>query len=217
MSAVFKELNQGEGVTSGLKKVTDDMKSKNRADRSGAVPASTSKLAMATAAAPKAAKPPRCALENGRKWVIENQVENKTIVIEDCNPRQTVYIFNCTKSVIQIKGKVNSISMDKCLRTALVFEDVVAACEAVNCQSVEIQCAKYVPTIVIDKVDGCQVYLSETSKNASITTAKCSEINILTPGASADADMVETPLPEQFSSEFKDGKWITVPVHHSAG
>ncbi len=31
---------QGGGVTSGLKKVTDDMKTKNRADRSGAVPSS---------------------------------------------------------------------------------------------------------------------------------------------------------------------------------
>ena len=33
---------QGGTVTSGLKKVTDDMKTKNRADRSGAVPSSTS-------------------------------------------------------------------------------------------------------------------------------------------------------------------------------
>lgn len=31
---------QGDNVTSGLKKVTDDMKTKNRTDRSGAVPSS---------------------------------------------------------------------------------------------------------------------------------------------------------------------------------
>jgi hypothetical protein len=30
---------QGEAVTTGLRKVTDDMKTKNRTDRSGAVPA----------------------------------------------------------------------------------------------------------------------------------------------------------------------------------
>ncbi len=36
-------LLQGEGVTSGLRKVTDDMKTKNRAERSGAVPASAAK------------------------------------------------------------------------------------------------------------------------------------------------------------------------------
>ena len=30
--------DQGDGVTKGLRKVTDDMKSKNRADRTGVVP-----------------------------------------------------------------------------------------------------------------------------------------------------------------------------------
>eukprot|EP00959_Pyramimonas_sp_CCMP1952_P322878 6756374-Pyramimonas_sp.AAC.1 len=52
------------------------MKSKNRTDRSGAVPAAVSKAAAA-AAAPAAAKkvsPPKFCLEQGRKWVIENQV-----------------------------------------------------------------------------------------------------------------------------------------------
>ena len=49
-------------------------------------------------------------------------MENRTIVIEDCNPRQTVYVYNCAKSLIQIKGKVNSIAVDKCSRTGIVFE-----------------------------------------------------------------------------------------------
>ena len=38
MNAVFAELNKGTAVTSGLRKVTADMKTKNRADRSGKVP-----------------------------------------------------------------------------------------------------------------------------------------------------------------------------------
>jgi hypothetical protein len=58
---------QGAGVTAGLRRVTDDMKAKNRADRSGAVPAAVSsggstggaaRPAAAAAAAPT--KPPRC-------------------------------------------------------------------------------------------------------------------------------------------------------------
>jgi adenylyl cyclase-associated protein len=67
-------------------------------------------------------------------------------------------------------------------------------------------------------VDGwvAQVYLSDTSKGACITTAKSSEVNVLVPGG-VDQDLVETPLPEQFSSTFENGKWVTVPVTHSAG
>lgn len=37
VNALFAELNKGDAITQGLKKVTADMKSKNRADRSGHV------------------------------------------------------------------------------------------------------------------------------------------------------------------------------------
>ena len=71
---------QGDTVTTGLRKVTDDMKTKNRGDRSGAVPAGASSSPnKAAAAAPRGAGaasrgPPRLELEGGRKWVVENQV-----------------------------------------------------------------------------------------------------------------------------------------------
>jgi hypothetical protein len=55
----------GEAITSGLRKVTDDMKAKNRADRSGVVVAAAAKPA-ANGSKPAAAavvKPPKFALE----------------------------------------------------------------------------------------------------------------------------------------------------------
>jgi adenylyl cyclase-associated protein len=59
--------------------------------------------------------------------------------------------------ITQVRGKVNAISMDKCRRVGLVFGDVVASCELVNCTSVEVQCTGRVATVAIDKCDGCQV------------------------------------------------------------
>jgi adenylyl cyclase-associated protein len=61
------------------------MKAKNRADRSGAVPAApTAAVVHAPATAPTGSKakaaggapagPPRVECEQGRKWVVENQV-----------------------------------------------------------------------------------------------------------------------------------------------
>lgn len=38
-----------------------------------------------------------------------------------------------------------------------------------------------VPTISINKTDGCHVYLSESSINCEIVSAKSSEMNILVP------------------------------------
>ena len=222
MSAVFQELNKGEAITSGLRKVTDDMKSKNRADRSGLVASGDSSgptVAAKQVAKPVAAKTPKFALD-GKKWAVEHQVGNKTIVIDDVNPKQTVYVYDCVDCVIQIKGKANAITLDKCVKTGVVFQDALATCELVNCVSVQVQCTGAVPTVAIDKVDGCQVFLGPQSYGAEVTTAKCSEVNITcVPEAGDESDPVETPVPEQFvtTRDAGSGKWVTVPMGHSGG
>lgn len=60
-------------------------------------------------------------------------------MIEDVNNKQTVYIYKCVNSTIQVKGKVNSITLDSCKKTAVVFEDAISMVEFVNCQSVKCQ------------------------------------------------------------------------------
>ena len=105
---------QGDAVTSRLKRVTDDMKTKNRADRSGVVPVSASPAkGAATAGVSRAAAaprgPPRFELEAGRKWVVENQIGNRGIVIEDTDPKQTVYIYGCTDSTIQVTPRSTAV------------------------------------------------------------------------------------------------------------
>jgi hypothetical protein len=42
----------------------------------------------------------------------------------------------------------------------------------------------------VDNTGGCQLYLSKESLEASITTAKSSEINVLVPGAEPNGDWV---------------------------
>ncbi|AQK63293.1 Adenylyl cyclase-associated protein [Zea mays] len=202
MSAVFQEISS-KPVTAGLRKVTDDMKSKNRADRSGVV----SSTAPAPAAAPE--KTSRAG------WVVENQVGKKTLAIDDCDSRQSVYVYGCKDSVLQVNGKVNNITVDKCTKFGIVFKDVVAAFEIVNCNGVEVQCQGTSPTISIDNTSGCQLYLSKDSLGASITSAKSSEINVMVPSGGADGDWVEHALPQQYIHSFKDGQFTTSPVSHS--
>ncbi|KAK6028602.1 CAP protein [Ostertagia ostertagi] len=140
--ALFAELNKGEAVTAGLRKVTADMQThKNPALRE------------------------------------------------------------------HVKGKLNSITLDSCRKTSVVFDAVVAQCETINCQRIEIQTLGEMPTISIQKTDGCQVYLSQTSKNAEIVTSKSSEMNVLIP--KSDGDYMEFPIPEQFKTTFDGGKLVT--------
>ncbi|CAL9198464.1 unnamed protein product [Musa hybrid cultivar] len=213
MSAVFEEISSGKSTTAGLRKVTDDMKTKNRADRTGVI-AATEKSPRANSFSFSRA-PPKMELQMGRKWAVENQIGKKNLVIDDCDSKQSVYIFGCKDSVLQVKGKVNNITVDKCNKMGIVFTDVVAACEVVNCNGVEVQCQGSAPTISVDNTSGCQLYLSSSSLGASITTAKSSEINVLVPGAGPDSDWVEHSLPQQFVHTFKDGEMRTSPVSHS--
>jgi len=148
---------------------------------------------------------------------VEYQVGNRGIILDKCKPNESIYIFACKDSVIQVQGKVNAIAFDKCTKSALVFTDVVAACEVVNCTSVEVQCMGSAPTIAIDNTNGCQLYLGKNSLDAAITTAKSSAVNVLVPGPTVDSDPVEHALPEQFLNSFKDGHFTTTPVSHSGG
>lgn len=43
-----------------------------------------------------------------------------------------------------------------------------------------------VPTIIIDKTDGCQMYLNKDSLNVEIVSSKSSEMNVMLPTASGD-------------------------------
>ncbi|GLJ30362.1 hypothetical protein SUGI_0600780 [Cryptomeria japonica] len=218
MNAIFQEINAGESVTAGLRKVSDDMKTKNRTDRSGVVAAASGKdKSAAKSSVFSKTGPPKLELQMGRKWVVENQIGQKNLQIDDCDPKQSVYIFGCKDSVLQVKGKVNNITVDKCTKTGVVFTDVVSACEIVNCNGVEVQCQGSAPTIAIDNTSGCQLYLGRSSMGASITTAKSSEVNVLVPGATDDSDLVEHNLPEQFTHAYKDGQFVTSAVSHSGG
>jgi adenylyl cyclase-associated protein len=214
--ALFAALNKGGDVTSGLKKVTDDMKTKNRTDKTAVVAASAApaKAEKPAAGAKQAAKkPPKFQLD-GNKWVVENQENNREIVISETEPKQVVYIYGCLNTTVQIKSKVNAITVDNCKRTAVVFENAVSGLEIVNSNSLEIQIIGKVPSVAIDKSSGVQLFLSKDCLDAEIVTSKSDSMNILIP-TKEGADPIEIPVPEQYKSIIKDGKLITECVQHS--
>jgi len=217
MSNVFSSLNKGTDITKGLKKVTNDMKSKNRKDKTSVVPASASSGKSSSSSASKQkdekTRPPQFGLD-GSKWTVSYQIGNKSVAITDTEPRQTIYIYKCKDSVVQVKGKVNAITLDDCSKTAVVFENVVASFDIVNCHSVEVQVTGKVPSFAIDKTSGCQIYLSKDALDTEIVTSKSSEMNVLIPPPKADDDMIEVAIPEQFKTIIKDRKLVTESVAH---
>ncbi|XP_070534576.1 adenylyl cyclase-associated protein 1-like isoform X3 [Ptychodera flava] len=227
-AALFSDLNKGEGITSGLKKVTPDMQThknpglkkvtsdmqthKNPALRKpyqqGPTPYKSPTFSSVTSPTEKKAGPPPVAKKpakaklemSGSKWLVEHHEGNKNIVVETTALKQTVYIYKCNDSTIQVKGKVNSIVLDGCKKTGVAFDSLVSSFDVINCQSVQIQVMEVVPTISIDKTDGCQIYLSKDSLDTAIITAKSSAMNVLVPTESGEFS--EHPVPEQFRTNW---------------
>ena len=216
--ALFAALNKGEGITSGLKKVTADMQThKNPNLRvQSTVPADAKESTGKTngKAQQKAGvignRTPKLELKDQKVWQIEYHQGNRDIKVQT-DMKQSVYIFRCENSVVQIKGKVNSVTVDSCKKTSVVFDSLLSQVEVINCQSVEIQTLGPLPTISIQKTDGCQVYLSKEALSAEIVTSKSSEMNILVPKGE-QGDFSEFPVPEQFKTTYdaKKNKLQTV-------
>ncbi|GAB6028170.1 hypothetical protein CHUAL_002376 [Chamberlinius hualienensis] len=214
-AALFEQLNRGDDVTKGLRKVTSDQqthKNPNLRTQPGIEPKHSFGASHPGKANVVVAKPPKLELQ-GKKWVVEHHKGNKNIVIDDTSMNQSVYVYACEDCVIQVKGKLNSIVLDACKKSSLVFDNIVSSVEFVNCQRIQAQGMGVVPTVMIDKTDGIQFYLSKESLTAEVVTSKSSEMNLLIPNASGEYD--EFPVPEQFKTQW-NGKGITTTVVEQA-
>uniref|UniRef100_A0A1B6DH10 Adenylyl cyclase-associated protein n=2 Tax=Clastoptera arizonana TaxID=38151 RepID=A0A1B6DH10_9HEMI len=213
-SALFAEINQGENITRSLKKVTSEMQThKNPGLRSGPAPfkapASTGAPAVTPVKAPPPNKPPVFS-RDGKKWLVEHQKGNNSLVIDGAEMNNVVYMYGCQDSTLTVKGKINSIFLDSCRKAAVVFDSLVSSVEFVNCQSVQMQVLGKVPTISIDKTDGCQIYLSPESLAVEIVSSKSSEMNVLVP--KGNGDFAEYPIPEQYKTTVGPKGLITTIV-----
>ncbi|EHB14571.1 Adenylyl cyclase-associated protein 1 [Heterocephalus glaber] len=214
-SALFAQINQGESITHALKHVSDDMKThKNPAlkaqsgpVRSGPKPFSAPKPQTSPSPKPATKKEPALLELEGKKWRVENQENVSNLVIDNTELKQVAYVFKCVNTTLQIKGKINSIIVDNCKKLGLVFDDVVGIVEIINSRDVKVQVMGKVPTISINKTDGCHVYLSKNSLDCEIVSAKSSEMNVLIPTEGGDFN--EFPVPEQFKTLWNGQKLVT--------
>ncbi|XP_028851770.1 adenylyl cyclase-associated protein 2 isoform X3 [Denticeps clupeoides] len=211
-SALFAQLNQGEDITKGLKHVSDDQKThKNPGLRAqGGAPLATAlpRHGFPASSHTPARKQQSVLVLEGKKWRVEHHEHKHDLVIEETELKQVVYLYNCSSSTLQVKGKVNSIIVDNCRKLGLLFDNVVGIVEVINSKDIQLQVVGKVPTISINKTEGCHVYLSQEALNCEIVSAKSSEMNVLIPHGD---DYKEFPVPEQFKTVWNGLKLFTEP------
>uniref|UniRef100_A0A0W0F912 Adenylyl cyclase-associated protein n=1 Tax=Moniliophthora roreri TaxID=221103 RepID=A0A0W0F912_MONRR len=216
-TAVFAELNRGEEVTKHLRKVDkSEMTHKNPALRSSSTRAAAPKKPVRPVK-PQALmgkKPVKFALE-GKAWNIEHYEDDKSLIVDDTQLNQVVNIFGCKNTVIQVKGKINAVTLVNCTKTSVLIDSVVSSISVTKSPSFQIQITGTAPMIQIDSTDSGQIYLSKSSLDAEITTAKCSSINVSLPVEGEEEGVfAEQPVPEMLRTCVKDGKLVTTVVEH---
>jgi adenylyl cyclase-associated protein len=205
--AGIKSIDQSSGKTAGLNAVTKNQQTWRKEYSGGAKPAPVRKAPTKKEEKPK--KPAVCELQRD-KWVIEYQSSDAICTVDITSTKQQCYIFGCIGATIQINGKCKSLVIDSCKKSKVLFDSAISSCELVNCQRMQVQVKGTVPSIAIDKTDGCLTYLSEESMKTQFVTSKSSEMNVAFPDKSGE--MQETPIPEQFVHMVQDNGKVSSDV-----
>lgn len=212
--AVFSELNKGESVTAGLRKVDkSQMTHKNPSLRAGSTVTEGGESPRGKSPAPvrkpkpesmRVKKPPVKILE-GNKWTIENYEKEANPIEIEAQLSHSVLISKCNNSTIIIKGKANSVTIENTNRLSLVVDTLISSVDVVKSQNFALQVLGTLPTVLMDQIDGAAVYFSKESTATKIIHSKSANIN-LNVISGPDDDYIEVPLPAQLSSYYDPEK-----------
>ncbi|KAK5175170.1 suppressor of rasval19 [Saxophila tyrrhenica] len=243
MGAVFEQLNKGESVTAGLKKVDkSQMTHKNPSLRasssvgdgqvSGDISRSrspgpeikpkppsmrqNSSASLASSQQPSQKPKPQPKKElDGNKWLLENHDSPSQPLTLDVSLTQSVLITKCRATTIILRGKANAVSIDNSPKCQILVDTLVSSVDVIKCPSFAIQITGSVPTIMLDQVDGASVFLGKESLGTEVFTSKCSGVNVVLPPEEEEGDSVEVPLPEQIRTVVKGGRLVSEIVEHA--
>ncbi|RSL95896.1 hypothetical protein CEP52_011794 [Fusarium oligoseptatum] len=212
--AVFSELNKGESVTQGLRKVDrSEMTHKNPSLRAGSTVSERHGATRGKSPAPgkkpkpqsmRVKKPPKKELE-GNKWTIENYEKEPEPIEIEASLSHSVLISRCNNTTIIIRGKANQVTVENSTRLSLIVETLVSTVDVVKAQNFALQVLGTIPTVMLDQIDGAQIYFSKESTGTKVYTSKSAGIN-LNVISGEDEDYKEVPLPSQICSYYDEAK-----------
>ncbi|KAF6792976.1 Adenylyl cyclase-associated protein [Colletotrichum sojae] len=214
LGAVFSELNKGEAVTKGLRRVDrSEMTHKNPSLRASSTVPDRDGSARGKSPAPgkkpkpesmRVKKPPKKVLE-GNKWTIENYEKEPQPIEIEASISHSILISKCSNTTIIIKGKANAVTIENSTRLSLIVESLVSTVDVIKSQNFALQVLGAVPAVLMDSIDGAQIYFSKESTGTKIYSSKSSGIN-LNVISGEEEDYKEVPLPSQICSYYDESK-----------
>ncbi|KAH9897219.1 adenylate cyclase associated N terminal-domain-containing protein [Xylariomycetidae sp. FL2044] len=227
--AVFSELNKGENVTKGLRKVDkSEMTHKNPSLRASGSSGDSSVRGKSPVPGKKpkpesmrAKKPPKKELD-GNKWTIENFEKHPDPIEIEASMAHSILISRCSQTTIIVRGKANAVTIENTSRLSLVVDSLVSTVDVVKSSNFALQVLGTLPTILLDQLDGAQVYLGRESSSTRVFSSKSAGINVNVIGGGGggdddDEDYKEIPLPFQICSYYDTakGQMVNEIVEHA--
>ena len=108
------------------------------------------------------------------------------------------------------------MTIENTSRLSLVVDSLVSTVDAVKSQNFALQVLGAVPTVMLDQIDGAQIYFSKESISTRIFTSKSAGVN-LNVIDDDDDDYREVPLPSQICSYYdkEKGDMVNEIVSHA--
>ncbi|RYP41628.1 hypothetical protein DL769_011549 [Monosporascus sp. CRB-8-3] len=224
--AVFSELNQGENVTKGLRKVDkSQMTHKNPSLRAGSTVSDRDASARPKTPGPgkkpkpdtlRVKKPPKKELD-GNKWTVENYERHPEPIEIEASMAHSILISRCSNATVIVRGKANAVTVENTQRLSLVVDSLVSTVDVVKSSNFALQVMGSLPTILLDQVDGAQVYLSRESTATRVFASKSAGVNLNVLAGGDEADYRELPLPYQICSYYDEagGEIVNEIVDHA--
>lgn len=135
----------------------------------------------------------------------ENYEKEPQPIEIDATLTQSILISRCNNTTIIVRGKANQVTVENSTRLSLVVDSLVSTVDVVKANNFALQVMGIIPTVMLDQVDGGQIYFSKESSSTQVFTSKSAGIN-LNIISGPDDDYKEVPLPSQICSYFDEAK-----------
>lgn len=146
----------------------------------------------------------------------ENFDKHPEPITIEASINHSILISKCAHTTIIIKGKANAVTIENTQRLSLVIDSLVSSVDVVKSSNFALQVMGSIPTVMLDQLDGAQIYLSKESIATRLFSSKSSGINLNVIAGDED-DYKEVPLPGQICSYYdeKKGDMVNEIVDHA--
>jgi adenylyl cyclase-associated protein len=97
------------------------------------------------------------------------------------------------------------VTIENTQRLSLVIDSLVSSVDVVKSSNFALQVMGSIPTVMLDQLDGAQIYLSKESISTRLFSSKSAGINLNVIAGDED-DYKEVPLPGQICSYYDEEK-----------